>query len=85
MEQGEFLAVVGTSGSGKRTLLNLIGGLDALTGGSIVVRGRNIAGLSRNERTVFRRRSIGFVFQNYSLMGLWDKRMKYPAQLSGCF
>ncbi len=116
VEQGEFLAVVGTSGSGKSTLLNLIGGLDAPTGGSIMVRGRNIAGLSRNERTVFRRRSIGFVFQNYSLMpvlnvydnaaltasldrghkishafmeellkdlGLWDKRMKYPAQLSG--
>lgn len=68
VEQGEFLAVVGTSGSGKSTFLNLIGGLDTPTSGSIVMRGRDIAGLSRKEKTVFRRRSIGFVFQNYSLM-----------------
>lgn len=68
VEQGEFLAIVGTSGSGKSTFLNLIGGLDTPTSGSIVIRGRDIAGLNRKEKTVFRRRSIGFIFQNYTLM-----------------
>ena len=66
--QGEFIAVVGTSGSGKSTLLNLIGGLDTPTQGDIIVRKRNIAGFKRKELAVFRRRNIGFVFQNYSLM-----------------
>lgn len=66
--QGEFTAVVGTSGSGKSTLLNLIGGLDVPSQGEIVIRNHNIAGLKRKELTIFRRRNIGFVFQNYSLM-----------------
>ena len=68
MEQGAFIAVVGTSGSGKSTLLNLIGGLDTPTQGEIVIRGRNIGSLKRKELTIFRRRNIGFVFQDYSLM-----------------
>lgn len=68
VEQGEFIAIVGTSGSGKSTLLNLIGGLDIPSEGEIVIRKHNIAGLKRKELTVFRRRNIGFVFQNYSLM-----------------
>lgn len=68
VEQGAFIAVVGTSGSGKSTLLNLIGGLDTPTQGEIVIRGRNIASLKRKELTIFRRRNIGFVFQDYSLM-----------------
>ena len=66
--QGEFVAVVGTSGSGKSTFLNLVGGLDAPTGGKIVIRGRDIAALRKQEKTLFRRRNIGFIFQNYSLM-----------------
>lgn len=66
--QGEFVAVVGTSGSGKSTFLNLVGGLDAPTGGKIVIRGRDIAALRKQEKTIFRRRNIGFIFQNYSLM-----------------
>lgn len=66
--QGEFVAVVGTSGSGKSTFLNLIGGLDAPDSGRIVISGRDICGLRRRERTIFRRRNIGFIFQNYSLM-----------------
>lgn len=66
--EGEFIAIVGTSGSGKSTLLNLTGGLDSPTGGSISVKGREISSLSRKELTIFRRRNIGFVFQNYSLM-----------------
>lgn len=68
VEEGEFAAIVGTSGSGKSTLLNLIGGLDNPTKGKIFVKNREIGSLSRKELTIFRRRNIGFVFQNYSLM-----------------
>lgn len=68
VKQGEFIAIVGTSGSGKSTLLNLIGGLDVPTRGQIIIRGHDIASLKRKELTIFRRRNIGFVFQNYSLM-----------------
>lgn len=66
--QGEFIAIVGTSGSGKSTLLNMIGGLDTPDTGAIVIRDHDIAQLSRKALTIFRRRNIGFVFQNYSLM-----------------
>ena len=68
VEEGEFVAILGTSGSGKSTLLNLIGGLDTPTQGKIFVKNREIGSLSRKELTIFRRRNIGFVFQNYSLM-----------------
>lgn len=68
INQGEFVALLGTSGSGKSTLLNVIGGLDTAACGEIVIGGKNIANLSHKERAVFRRRKIGFVFQNYSLM-----------------
>lgn len=67
-EQGEFIAIVGTSGSGKSTLLNLLGDLDVPTEGKISIRGHDIGSLTRKEQTIFRRRNIGFVFQNYSLM-----------------
>lgn len=66
--EGEFIAIVGTSGSGKSTLLNLVGGLDIPTKGKIFVKGKEIGSLTRKELTIFRRRNIGFVFQNYSLM-----------------
>ncbi len=68
VKEGEFAAIVGTSGSGKSTLLNLIGGLDIPTKGKIYVKGRETDSLTRKELTIFRRRNIGFVFQNYSLM-----------------
>lgn len=68
VKQGEFIAIVGTSGSGKSTLLNIIGGLDTPNKGSIEIRNHNLATLKRKELTIFRRRNIGFVFQNYSLM-----------------
>ncbi len=68
VKEGEFVAIVGTSGSGKSTLLNLIGGLDTPTKGKILVKGKEIGALTRKELTIFRRRNIGFVFQNYSLM-----------------
>lgn len=68
VKEGEFIAIVGTSGSGKSTLLNLVGGLDTPTKGKILVKGKEIGSLTRKELTIFRRRNIGFVFQNYSLM-----------------
>lgn len=68
VKEGEFIAIVGTSGSGKSTLLNLIGGLDTPTKGTILVKGKEIHSFTRKELTIFRRRNIGFVFQNYSLM-----------------
>lgn len=68
VEEGEFVAIVGTSGSGKSTCLNLIGGLDNPTSGQIFIKNKEIGSLSRKELTIFRRRNIGFVFQNYSLM-----------------
>ena len=68
VEEGEFAAIVGTSGSGKSTCLNLIGGLDHPTSGEIYIKNKEIGSLSRKQLTIFRRRNIGFVFQNYSLM-----------------
>ena len=66
--EGEFLAVVGTSGSGKTTLLNMLGGLDVPDSGGVWIRGTSLKDLDREERTVFRRRNIGFVFQQYNLI-----------------
>ncbi len=66
--EGEFIAVVGTSGSGKTTLLHMAGGLDVPDQGKVFIKGKDIGLLKRKELTVFRRRNIGFVFQNYSLM-----------------
>ena len=68
VEQGEFVAVVGTSGSGKSTLLHMMGGLDIPTSGSVIVRGNELAKKSDEEVTIFRRRNIGFIFQNYNLI-----------------
>ena len=67
-EEGEFLAVVGTSGSGKTTLLNMLGGLDVPTSGGVWIRGGSLKDMTGEERTVFRRRNIGFVFQQYNLV-----------------
>lgn len=68
VEEGEFAAVVGTSGSGKSTLLHMLGGLDTPTGGSVCVDGQELSGMGKNELAIFRRRKIGFIFQNYNLM-----------------
>lgn len=68
VEQGEFLAVVGTSGSGKSTLLHCLGGLDKLTSGKIIIDGKDISQLGSEELTIFRRRKIGFVFQQFNLI-----------------
>ncbi len=68
VEEGEFVAIVGTSGSGKTTLLNLIGGLDTPTGGGVWIRQSSLKDMNEEERTIFRRRNIGFVFQQYNLV-----------------
>lgn len=83
--KGEFLAVVGTSGSGKSTLLHMFGGLDNPTSGEVIIDGKNISGLSRDELTVYRRRKIGFVFQNYNLLPLMNvyENIVLPIKLDG--
>lgn len=68
VEEGEFLSVMGTSGSGKTTLLNMLGGLDVLTEGGVWIRGNSLRDMEPEERTVFRRRNIGFIFQQYNLV-----------------
>ncbi|MGG7165292.1 ABC transporter ATP-binding protein [Clostridium ihumii] len=68
IENGEFISIVGTSGSGKSTLLHMLGGLDRPTSGDVIVDGKNIFSLKDEELTIFRRRKIGFVFQNYNLV-----------------
>lgn len=68
IEQGTFTAIVGTSGSGKSTLLHMLGGLDTPTSGSVCVDGQELSGMGKNELAIFRRRKIGFIFQNYNLM-----------------
>ena len=86
VEQGEFVAIVGTSGSGKSTLLNMIGGLDVPTSGKVIVDGRDLSTLKDEQLTIFRRRKIGFIFQNYNLvrmLGLEDKLNNMPSNLSG--
>ena len=85
VEDGEFVAVVGTSGSGKSTLLNMIGGLDIPTEGHVQVRGKNLSKLNDEELTVFRRRNIGFVFQNYNLVPFLNvyENIALPLALDG--
>ncbi len=85
VEKGEFLAVVGTSGSGKSTLLHMLGGLDRPTSGAVTVDGRDIFSLKDEELTIFRRRKIGFVFQNYNLVPVLSvyENIALPIQLDG--
>lgn len=85
VEKGEFVAVVGTSGSGKSTLLHMLGGLDRPTSGSVTVDGKDIFSLKDEELTIFRRRKIGFVFQNYNLVPVLNvyENILLPVQLDG--
>lgn len=85
VEKGEFVAVVGTSGSGKSTLLHMLGGLDRPTSGKVIVDGRDIFSLKDEELTIFRRRKIGFVFQNYNLVPILNvyENIVLPIQLDG--
>ena len=85
IEKGEFVAIVGTSGSGKSTLLNMIGGLDVPTSGQVVVDGKELSKLKDEELTVFRRRKIGFIFQNYNLVPVLNvyENIVLPVELDG--
>ena len=85
VEKGEFAAVVGTSGSGKSTLLHMLGGLDRPTSGTVTVDGRELSTLKDEALTIFRRRKIGFVFQNYNLVPVLNvyENIVLPIQLDG--
>ena len=85
VEKGEFAAVVGTSGSGKSTLLHMLGGLDRPTSGSVAVDGKDLFSLKDEALTIFRRRKIGFVFQNYNLVPVLSvyENIVLPIQLDG--
>lgn len=85
VEQGEFVAIVGTSGSGKSTLLHMLGGLDRPTAGTVSIEGKNIFELKDEALTIFRRRKIGFVFQNYNLVPVLNvyENILLPIQLDG--
>lgn len=85
VSKGEFVAIVGTSGSGKSTLLHMLGGLDRPTGGTVTVDGKDIFSLKDEELTIFRRRKIGFVFQNYNLVPVLSVRenILLPIELDG--
>lgn len=85
VQKGEFLAIVGTSGSGKSTLLHVLGGLDFPTSGRVIVDGKDISKMTKDELTIFRRRKIGFVFQNYNLLPLMNvyENVVLPIKLDG--
>lgn len=85
IEEGSFSAIVGTSGSGKSTLLHMLGGLDRPTSGSVMVDGKNIFDLKDDALTIFRRRKIGFVFQNYNLVPVLNvyENIVLPIELDG--
>lgn len=85
IEQGSFTAFVGTSGSGKSTLLHMLGGLDTPTSGSVCVDGQELSSMEPNELAIFRRRKIGFIFQNYNLipsLSVYDN-IVLPVELDG--
>ncbi len=85
IEQGEFAAVVGTSGSGKSTLLHMMGGLDRATEGRVIVGGKDLFSMKEEALTIFRRRHIGFVFQNYNLVPILNvyENIILPIELGG--
>lgn len=85
VEQGEFVAVVGTSGSGKSTLLHMIGGLDIPTSGSVRIADKELAQMNDEQLTIFRRRNIGFIFQNYNLVPILNvyENIVLPVELDG--
>ena len=85
VEDGEFVAVVGTSGSGKSTLLHMMGGLDTPTSGNVIVRDKELSKMNDEQLTIFRRRNIGFIFQNYNLVPVLNvfENIVLPVELDG--
>lgn len=84
--RGEFVAILGKSGSGKSTLLNLISGIDRVDSGRVLIDGQDLTAMSENDRTLFRRRKIGFIFQFFNLISTLTvlENVVLPAELSGC-
>lgn len=85
IEVGKFVAIIGTSGSGKSTLLNMLGGLDTPTSGVVIIGNTELSGLKEEQLTVFRRRRIGFIFQNYNLiptLNVWENII-FPITIDG--
>lgn len=85
VEPSEFIAVVGTSGSGKSTLLHMLGGLDTPTSGNVEIEGKDLSKMNDDQLTVFRRRKIGFIFQNYNLVPILNvyENIILPIELDG--
>lgn len=85
VKKGEFIAIVGSSGSGKSTLLNMIGGLDTPSEGIVIVDGKEISKMEDEDQTIFRRRQIGFIFQNYNLVPMLNvyENIILPIELDG--
>ena len=85
VDEGEFVAVVGTSGSGKSTLLHMMGGLDTPNSGSVFVRDKDLSKMNDEQLTIFRRRNIGFIFQNYNLVPILNvyENIVLPIELDG--
>ncbi|UWD49599.1 ABC transporter ATP-binding protein [Clostridioides difficile] len=86
INRGEFVAIVGTSGSGKSTLLHMIGGLDRASDGKVIVENNDIFAMNDEELTIFRRRNVGFIFQNYNLVPILNvyENIVLPIELDGC-
>lgn len=85
VEPGEFVAIVGTSGSGKSTLLHMLGGLDTPTSGNVEVDGKEVSKMNDDQLIIFRRRNIGFIFQNYNLVPILNvyENIVLPIELDG--
>ncbi|MCI9196310.1 MAG: ABC transporter ATP-binding protein [Lachnospiraceae bacterium] len=85
IEAGKFVSIIGTSGSGKSTLLNMLGGLDTPTSGTVTIGNTELSGLKEEQLTTFRRRRIGFIFQNYNLiptLNVWEN-IVFPIAMDG--
>lgn len=85
IEAGKFVAIIGTSGSGKSTLLNMLGGLDTPTSGTVTIGNIELSELKEEQLTIFRRRRIGFIFQNYNLiptLNVWEN-IVFPIAMDG--
>ena len=85
IKEGQFVAIVGTSGSGKSTLLNMLGGLDKLTSGEVYINDKKLSNMNDEQITIFRRRNIGFIFQNYNLVQILNvyENIVLPIELDG--
>ncbi len=85
VQKGEFVGVVGTSGSGKTTLLQIIGGINTATTGTVEIQGHRLYDMNKEQMTIFRRRNIGFIFQNYNLIPYMNVRdnITFPIELDG--